>query len=591
MRVPDAAALLQVFHRGRRLWRSNPNLFYDRLWSYMRSPTWGIHELIETPKRSRRIQEAYDAWLACRDAGVRVASTNADGPLLSVIMPVFDTPQNVLSAAIESVLGQTYPYWELCIADDASTAAHVRPLLGRYAAKDPRILVIPRSTQGHISAASNTAIDHARGEFVVLLDHDDVLAPNALAEVVEVVRQDPAVDFIYSDEDKFDFDGTRVEPFFKPAWSPTLLSCGNYITHLAVMRRTVVLEVGGFRDELVGSQDHDLFLRVTERARAVAHIPQVLYSWRKSPTSTAVATTAKPYAIQAAQRALQDAINRRGIDATLQPLHLNGLFMAQPRFRVPARVSLIVRGSPDGWMAALDSTEVELCEVTTIGRDATAESVAHAIQQGTGDTLLFVDAEEYPSSEASVGLLLASAQRIGAGVSSGMTVDHRTGTILQAGIAFGTNGQPFYAYAGSSPFPQRNFYLNLKDIPREVSAGHLGSSAMPRALWQALGGWSSQLPVQLAWYDLCLRVLEAGYDNVYAPAARFETARPLPPILTVTDHAWNWHTFGDPFWNPNLSPGSAEGLPFRCNGIRDSRIRAGSALTMLGPGAGIAQDR
>ncbi len=586
VRVPDAAAIVQIFQRGRRLWRSNPALFYDRLWSYLRSPTWGLHELIETPRRSKRIQESYEAWLQCRQAAGITADSFSDGPLLSVIMPVFNTPEDVLRAAILSVLQQTYGNWELCIADDASSEPHVRSLLADYEALDSRVVVVRRAVQGHISAASNSAIDRARGEFVVLLDHDDELAPSALKAVADAIQREPSVDFLYSDEEKLDFDGSPVEPFFKPAWSPTLLACGNYVTHLAAMRRTTVVRVGGFRDEMVGSQDHDLFLRVTEQARSVAHIPQVLYSWRKSTTSTAVATSAKPYAIEAARRALQSAIDRRGTDGILEPSHLNGLFAVRTPLRAPVRVSVIVRGSAQSWVAGFHSPDIQVCDVTSIDGTSTAGTIARAINEGTGEFLLFVDADELPDAEDAVSRLLASAQTAGIGVVGGMTVHREKGEILQAGIAFTPEGQPFYAFMGASVFPQRNFYLNLKDLPREVSATSQGCSALRRSTWDVMGGWSCALPAGLALYDLCLRALAAGYTNIYTPSARFVTDRRLPAIPTVTDWPWPWINFSDPFWNPNLSPFNPDGLPFRCDGSREPRVRPGFSATALGPGAG-----
>ena len=234
--------------------------------------------------------------------------------------------------------------------------------LERVATLDARVRVVYRTQSGHIAAVSNSALELAQGEFVVLLDHDDCLAPDALAAIAEVVANEPLVDLVYSDEDKLTPDGRRVTPFFKPAWSPALLTACNYVTHLAAARRTLVLARGGFRTETVGSQDHDLFLRLGEQARAVAHIPRVLYSWRMAPGSTAAASSAKPYTVAAARRAVQDAIARRGLDATLEPSHLNGLFIMRQRPPVPARVSLIVHGAGDAWRAALRLPGITVCD-------------------------------------------------------------------------------------------------------------------------------------------------------------------------------------------------------------------------------------
>jgi hypothetical protein len=156
-----------------------------------------------------------------------------------------------------------------------------------------------------------------------------------------------------------------------------------------------------------------------------------------------------------------------------------------------------------------------------------------------------------------------------------MTVDRATGAILQAGVAFGPDGQPFHAYAGASAFPQRNFYLNLKDLPREISAGHAGCSAMARATWHEVGGWSPNLAMPMALYDLCLRAMAAGYDNLYLPLARFTTGRPLAVIPPVAGSEWAWREFQDPFWNANLSPGTPDGLPFRWTPAREPDMRPG----------------
>ncbi|HEX6509585.1 MAG TPA: hypothetical protein VF221_18305, partial [Chloroflexota bacterium] len=313
--------------------------------------------------------------------------------------------------------------------------------------------------------------------------------------------------------------------------------------------------------------------------RTIAHIPQVLYSWRKSDTSTAVASSAKPYAIQAARHTLQDTIGRREMDATLEPSHMNGLFLIRHHPPSPTRVSLVLRGAARGWPAALDSPDIQVCDVTWIvGQHA--EDYLERINEGAGDFLVFLDAEERPRSAKSISALLAYAQRDGTGVAAGMTVRRGTGDVLQAGLAIGQDGQPFYMYDGLPPFPLRNFYLNLKDLPREVSVGHAGCSAMRRAVWDALGGWSRDLPLPLTWWDLCLRALEAGYENVYTPLAQFEARAPLPPIPSVAAHDWPWRHFRDPFWNPNLTPAGSFGLPFRCDGDRRARCRPGSAAVL-----------
>jgi hypothetical protein len=215
----------------------------------------------------RAFASEYDRWIAdCerRDetAVGEAGSTLPLRPLISIIMPVYRTPAEILRRAIESVRSQTYANWELCVADDFSQSSDVDAVLTRYS-NDPRVKVVRRTAQGGISAASNSALEAAAGEFIALLDHDDELAPDALYHVVDAVNREPNAGLLYTDEDKIDLDGRRYEPFFKPAWSPDLLLSENYICHLLVLRRTLVERAGGFRPEFDGSQDYDLILRVS----------------------------------------------------------------------------------------------------------------------------------------------------------------------------------------------------------------------------------------------------------------------------------------------------------------------------------------
>jgi O-antigen biosynthesis protein len=582
-------AFIGLLLGGWRLWRVNPRLFYYRVWSIARSPAQGLRDLLAVREQYAGVQEAYREWLRCPHASEQNVDFARGSPLLSVVMPVYDPEARALAAAIESVVHQTYENWELCIADDVSTTTHVRPMLEGYAARDGRIRIVWREQQGHIAAASNSAVEIARGDFVVLLDHDDLLAPNALAEVARVIEANSTVDFIYSDEDKLDFDDTHIEPFFKPAWSPTLLATCNYITHLAALRRRLVLEVGGFQDETVGSQDHDLFLRVTERSRAVAHIPQVLYSWRKSRMSTAVGSSAKPYATEAARRALQRTIDRRALNADIQPSDLNGLFHMRRRLASVPRVSLVVLGKGREWQSILDSHDVVVCDRTHLPSSGPAVDrlydspgggsdipVVDSVADLTGDYLVWIDGRTRPADRHSVRNLLEMAQVEGVSVVGGVTLDRRTAVVLQAGIVIGERGQPVYAYAGLPRAPQRAFYLNLKDLSHEVSAVYYGCCAMRRTIWEELE-WNAQLPPALAMCDLCLRTLEAGYTPIYAPLARFQRSTPLDPMPSIGDYDWPWRQVDDPFWNPHLGGSSPDGLPFRCSGEPAVRVRRGGS--------------
>ncbi|HET6939521.1 MAG TPA: glycosyltransferase, partial [Nocardioides sp.] len=237
-------------------------------------------------------------------------------PLFSIVTPVYNTPLDVLEEMLQSVLDQTFTDWELILVDDCSKDERVRVRLREAVAADPRVRLIERSENGHIVGASNDGVDAARGEFIALLDHDDVLAPQALEHVASAIEHEPEADYLYSDEDKIDPDGNLVEPYRKSAWAPEQLRGHMYTCHFSVLRASLVREVGGFHDGFEGSQDHDLVFRVTERARRILHIPKILYHWRVIPGSAAGDPHAKPYAWVAGVKALQAHLDRIGIDAT-----------------------------------------------------------------------------------------------------------------------------------------------------------------------------------------------------------------------------------------------------------------------------------
>ena len=272
-------------------------------------------------------------------------------PLISVIMPVYNADAIQLREAIDSVRAQLYPNWELCIADDASTKAHVRQVLDSYRA-DHRIKVIYREVNGHIAAASNSALAMAEGEFVALMDHDDVLPAHALYELAVVINDRPDAELIYSDEDRIDAKGLRQMAYFKPDWDPDLLLTHNMVCHLGAYRRSTLLSIGGFRTGFDGSQDYDLVLRFS---RAIAperiyHIPAVLYHWRIN-LDTSFSNQSLDKCVQAARRAISEHLAAQGLDAEV------GASPVVPsnnrvRYALPASLPLVsviipTRGSAD----------------------------------------------------------------------------------------------------------------------------------------------------------------------------------------------------------------------------------------------------
>ncbi len=266
-------------------------------------------------------------------------------PLISIVMPVYNTPEKWLVKAVDSVRAQVYRNWELCIADDASPQPQVRRTLEKLAATDARIKIVYREKNGHISAASNSALELATGEFVALFDHDDELAPHALHEVATLLNAEPNTDLIYSDEDKIDEEGHRHEPYFKPDWLPDLFHAQNFISHLTVYRTALVRDVAGFRLGYEGSQDWDLALRVVERISdqsRIRHIPKILYHWRAIPGSTALMLSEKNYPLEAARRALTDHFERIGQKIALHHVPGDHWRAQYPLPATPPLVSLVI---------------------------------------------------------------------------------------------------------------------------------------------------------------------------------------------------------------------------------------------------------
>lgn len=332
--------LLQLTRPALRLWRQQGTA---ELWRRARGQ---LHRQLQ--------QREYQRWLHRCEGPALAAALRAEwvAParplLLSVIMPVYNVEPRWLRQAIDSVLAQSYPHLQLCIADDASPRPELAPLLREYARRDGRIRLTLRPRNGHIAAASNSALELASGEFVCLLDHDDQLAPCALELVARELARFPQADLLYSDEDKIDARGRRFEPSFKSELNYDLLLSQNQLSHLGVYRTSLVRAVGGFRQGLEGSQDYDLALRVLERTTAsrVRHIPHILYHWRSIPGSTALAAGEKPYAHSAARQAVAEHLQRRGVAAQVLPAYNDWHRVQYALPDPPPLVSLILTAPP-----------------------------------------------------------------------------------------------------------------------------------------------------------------------------------------------------------------------------------------------------
>lgn len=472
-------------------------------------------------------------------------------PLISVVMPVFNTPEEFLKEAIESVRSQIYPHWELCIADDASTLTHVRQLLEHYQAQDSRIRVKLRTTNGHISNCSNSALELATGEFVALLDHDDILTPDALYEVALLINRQPMVDMIYSDEDKVDEHGNLKEPFFKPDWCPDSFLSRMYICHLGVYRRSILQEIGGFRTGYEGSQDYDLVLRFTEKTEHIFHLPKILYHWRIHPASVAKSGDAKPYAYQAAEKALTDAIYRRqepgkvtGVPGCL------GHYIVRYHVSDQKLVSIIIstKNRGDILSKCLESIFAKSTypnyEVILVNNSDIEESTAEVSQQWSkresdrfssyildipfnhsqinnyaaskakGEFLLFLSDDTEVITPDWMEAMVEQAQRVSIGA-VGTLLIYPDYTIHHAGVVLGIRGIAGHSHrriTSETPgyFGQVVCASNFSSVS--------GSCLMcKKQVFKSIGGFNEKLGLAYNDIDICLKMVEKGLKNIYLP--------------------------------------------------------------------------
>ncbi|WP_317995240.1 glycosyltransferase family 2 protein [Vulcanimicrobium alpinum] len=472
-------------------------------------------------------------------------------PVISVVMPVYETPRRYLIEAIESVLAQSYPYWTLCIADDNSPSPHIREILERYAAGDERIRVAFRLQNGHISEASNSAIAMATGEYIGLLDHDDLIAPDALFEVAHAVNVDPEIDMIYTDEDKLDENGKRQEPFFKPDWSPDSFLSKMYTSHFGIYRRSIVEKIGGFRPELNGSQDYDLVLRFTESSQRIHHIPRVLYSWRKHAESAAGSTDAKPYAYIAARKAIAEAMERRGEPGRVDPVpNCHGLYIPRYELRKPGKVSIVIpsRDKADILDHCLKSIflkstyhDFEVLIVDNGSKKKETDVVlrrwrkwdeqrfrvierdepfnfSRLINAGAAASdspyLLFLNNDTEVITQEWIEMMLEQVQRKSIGA-VGVKLLFPDNTLQHAGIVLGLGGA-----AGHVNYRMQRYELNHFGAVVTVnnySAVTAACMMVRREAFEAVHGFDEDFSIAYNDVDFCLRLGARGLRNVYLP--------------------------------------------------------------------------
>jgi glycosyltransferase involved in cell wall biosynthesis len=518
-------------------------------------------------------------------------------PRISVLTPVYNPPTDVLQETIDSVRNQTFGDWELCLVNDCSTDPAVAPVLDQAALSDPRIKVLHRETNGGITAASSDALSMATGEFVALLDHDDLLHVEALRAIAETADQHPNLDYCYSDEAHLSPVGEQITPFFKPDWSPERLRSQNYCTHFSVFRRTLAIDVGGFRAGFDGSQDYDLILRVTEKARYIHHFTWIMYLWRQLPTSVAGDRNAKPYAYESGRRALQEHADRLGIAATVEMQEPLGTYRFRRHLTSTPKVSIIIptRGSTSlVWgvernlvvetvESVLDKETYADIEFIVVADTVTPPKVIRGLEQVLGDqlTLVWYDRKFNFSEKCNLGAAHATgqmylflnddmqvitpdflttmvpiAQDPGIGM-VGAKLYFADGTLQHAGHVY--NGDPYHAmfrWSGEELGPS-----GLLVVQREC-IGVTAACAMIRAeVFDEVGGFTPLLYANFNDVDFSMKIRGAGYRIVWTPYVEMyhfesQTREPTPTDYEhlVIRQRWADQLDRDPYYNPNLAP-------------------------------------
>lgn len=513
-------------------------------------------------------------------------------PVISIVTPVHNTRALWLEQAVDSVREQAYENWELMLIDDGSTEEETLRVLSNLKGTDPRIHLLRLEKTSGISAASNLGIESATGEWIGLLDHDDLIEPDAVYQTAKLLQEHPEADLIYSDEDKLTEAGFDA-PFLKPDWSPDFFLSYNYVCHFTTIRRALVQELGGFRSKFDFAQDYDLYLRVVSRSRHIHHIPRVLYHWRRSPGSTSANIREKPEALDAARNALSAYLLRAG-----QPGHVavdwntHG-FRIRREITEEKRIAIIIptRDRIDLLTRCIASVEEKTSygkyEIVIVDNDSqspeardyfqrTRHRVLHfsgpfnysainnfAVEQTDAPWLLFLNNDVEVISEEWLIAMAEHVQRPEVGA-VGARLAFRDDTIQHAGIVLGVRGTAKHAFCGL-PAEAPGVCRQLQ-VTRNYSAVTAACMLTRRDVFESVGGFDEErLPVIFNDVDLCLKMRAAGYLIVYTPFAKLyhdESAsrrRSVEPIETeVLRERWPEAVVRDPYYNPNLSREQAD---------------------------------
>ena len=534
------------------------------------------------------------------------------GCTISVIVPVHNTPPDILRECIQSVLEQDYVNWELCLCDDASSDPSTLAVVESFRGSDPRIRIVRSLENLHISQATNLAAEQATGRFLAFLDHDDRLHRLALYEIAKADLSVPDIDLLYTDEDKIDVNGSHCDSYLKPDWSPEHLDSVMYILHLLVVRKSLFWAIGGMRHELAGSQDYDLALRASSQARTILHIDRVLYHWRMIPGSSAAEIDAKPYALERARKALSDSLRARGVAASVEDGLFPGSFRVRRKIDGNPPVTLLVltnHGHRDlPGRGSVDLLENFVCSIRSKSSYANhrivvvdnhnaslkrrdwlksqgvrleshryappfnfARKLNHALSFVESEQVVLLNDDLEVATTDWIESLLEFSQQPEIGV-VGAQLLYPDGRIQHAGVVLGINGSAGHVFHGMpSALVGYNGYSH---VVRNFSAVTGAVMATRMSIVRELGGFDEGFAIDFNDIDFCLRARRRGLRVVYTPYARLvhfegsteKRAAQNPSEVQRFTSVWANEIRRDPYYNVNLSRDSvqyAEALPPR----------------------------
>jgi GT2 family glycosyltransferase len=539
------------------------------------------------------------SWGAGRDCASIFPGT--ESPKFSIAVPVYNVEAELIRKCVASVAAQTHPNWELILYDDGSTNAATLAVLEEFRASDPRIKVWFSNENRGIATATNAAIGLSSGSFVAFLDNDDELTPDALAEMAQAIRANPDADLLYSDEDKLDETENYCDHYFKPDWSPEHLESVMYLLHLMVIRRSLLLDIGGLRDRFSGAQDYDLALRASRTARRIVHVPKILYHWRKIPGSAAAEVDAKPVALERAKEALQDHLDASRKDAVATPGLSLGLFRVRDAIPVGVPVTLAIftdnrrtklpgRGEFNlfsNFLTSIVSKTATACDMRILAIDNGNLSMEQRqeVDKNKGRVVSYDSAEEpfnfskkanfaFNQVETELVVLLNDdmeiiepgwldalvelALRPTTGVVGGKLLYH-TNAIQHCGVVLGINNNVAHVYH-RWPADQIG-YNSYTHLIRNYLAVTGACLATRMSIVSEVGGFDEALAIDYNDIDFCLKVFSAGYRNIYTPFAKLyhfegltaQRSTQNPKERKIFMERWHNYMSCDPYYNPNFS--------------------------------------